>query len=197
MLGHVVRDLQPHGRPESAAGQLALQSLEQILVAVLDVHVGVPGDPEGVLLHDFHPGEQNRQKRRDEVLHRQEPGGVVLGPGGLEPDEPVDVVGHLDPGEALCAVARRTDRDGQVQAQAADEREGMSRIDRQRCQHREHLLGKIRRQFASLGVGEVRPAHDADSLLGQCRSNRVEEDLGVPDRQLPGALADEPQLLPG
>ena len=47
---HVVADLEPHGRAEAAAGELALERLQQVLVAVLlDLDVGVAGDAEGVV----------------------------------------------------------------------------------------------------------------------------------------------------
>ncbi len=74
VLGHVVGDLQAHRRAEPAPRQLPFQRLQQVLVAVLlDLEVGVAGDPERVVLDDLHAGEQHRQVRRDQVLQRQEP----------------------------------------------------------------------------------------------------------------------------
>ena len=55
----VVGDLEPDRRAEPAPGQLALQRLQQVLVAVLlDLEVGVAGDPEQVVLDDLHAREQ-------------------------------------------------------------------------------------------------------------------------------------------
>ena len=49
VLAHRVGDLEPHRRPEPAAGQLAFERLQQVLVAVLlDLEVGVAGDAERV-----------------------------------------------------------------------------------------------------------------------------------------------------
>jgi hypothetical protein len=144
VLRHVIGDLEAHRRAEPAAGELALQRLEQILVAVLDVHVGVAGDPEGMVLNDFHAGEQHRKQSRDQLLHRQEAHQVVVA-GALELDEPVDVVRDLDPREMLTAVLRGAHRDRQVQAQPADERERVGGVDGQRGQDREYLLVEIGR----------------------------------------------------
>ena len=58
-------DLQAYGRAEPAAHELALERLEQVLVAVLlHLEVGVAGDPEQVVLDDLHAGEQHRRWRR-------------------------------------------------------------------------------------------------------------------------------------
>jgi hypothetical protein len=73
------RHLEPHRRTEAAAGQLALQRLQQVLVAVLlDLDVGVAGHPEGVVPRDLQAGEQLLQVRADELLER-EVGGVPVG----------------------------------------------------------------------------------------------------------------------
>ncbi len=79
---HVVGDrgghLQPDRRAEPAPGQLALQRLEQVLVAVLvDLEVGVAGDPEQVALDHLHAGEQLPEVGGDQVLDRQEPGAAA------------------------------------------------------------------------------------------------------------------------
>ena len=107
VLGHVVGDLEPHRRAEPPAGQFALECLQQILVAVLlDLEVGVAGDPEGVVLDDLQAGEQHVQERRDQLFHRQEAESSRANRSRLDADEPVDVVGHLDPGEVLAARRR-------------------------------------------------------------------------------------------
>ena len=65
-------DLQAHRGAEPAAGQLALERLQQVLVAVLlDLDVGVAGDPEDVVRDDLEAREQLRQVGADELLERQ------------------------------------------------------------------------------------------------------------------------------
>ena len=67
-------DLQPHRRAEAAPGQLALQRLQQVLVAVVvHLELGVAGDPEQVVLDDLHAGEELAQVGGDQLLDRQEP----------------------------------------------------------------------------------------------------------------------------
>lgn len=105
MLGHVVGDLEAHRGAEPPARQFTFERLQQVFVAILlDFEVRVAGDPEGVVLDDLQTGEQHRQERRDQFLHRQEPHHLTGAAAHAEPDEPVDVVGHLDSGEVLSAV---------------------------------------------------------------------------------------------
>ena len=112
-----------------------------------------------------------------------------------ELDEAVDVVGHLDSGEVLPAVVGLLDGDRQVQAQPADERERVRRVDRERGQHREHLLVEVGRQPRALVVVEFAPRDDHDALVGQRGPHRVEEHVRVPVGDLLGALADAAQLF--
>ncbi len=173
--------------------------MQQVFVAVLfNLVVGVAGNAERVVLDDFHAGEKHRKEGRDQLLHWQVPDyrAVRRSPAALiEFDEAVDVVGHLDPGEVLCAVVGLPDRDRQVQAQPADERERVRRVDGERRQHGEDLLGEIGRQYVALGLIEIGPGDDVDALLGQRRAHRVEEHAGVPGGDPLRLLADAGQLL--
>ena len=73
-LGHVVGDFQADGGTEAAPRQFTFKRLQQIFVAVLfDLEVRVAGDAERVMLDDLQTGEQHRQERRDQFLHREEP----------------------------------------------------------------------------------------------------------------------------
>ncbi len=64
VLGHVVGDLEAHRRAESAPCQFTFQRLQQIFVAVfLDLHVGVAGDAEDVMLDDLHAGGNNTGRK--------------------------------------------------------------------------------------------------------------------------------------
>ena len=143
------------GEPNRLPGQFPLERLQQIFVAVLfDLEIRIAGDAERMVLDDLQAGEQHRQERRDQLLHRQEPQCAVA---AVQLDEAVDVVGHLDSGEVLAAVVGMLDGDRQIQAQPAHERERMRGIDGQRRQHREHLLVEVGRQPVPLGVVEFVP----------------------------------------
>ena len=196
VLGHVVGDFQPHRRAEPPPGQLALHRLQQVLVAILfDLHVGVAGDPERVMLDDLQAREQHRQEGGDQLLQGQEPDARRIALPAGELDEPVHVVGHLDSGEMLPAVVGLLHRDRQVQAQAADERERVGRVDGQWCQHREHLLVEVRRELVALGVIEF--AHVTMTMPSSASAGRTEsrKHLRVPERDLLGAFTDAAQLL--
>ena len=93
------------GEPNRRAGQLAFERLQQVLVAIfVDFHIGVAGDAERVVLGDLHPGEQHRQEGGDQLFHREEPHHALDACTAAELDEPIDIVGHFDPGEVLAAV---------------------------------------------------------------------------------------------
>ena len=147
------------------------------------------------MLDDVQAGEQHRQERRDQFLHREEPHDIGRAFAAGQLDEAVDVVGHLDSREVLPAVLGLPDGDGKVQAQPADEGEGVSRVDRQRCQHREHLLVEVRRQPCALVLVDFGPCDDHDALVGERGPHRVEEHVGVPAGDLLSALVDPAQLL--
>ena len=93
-------DLQPDGRAEPPAHELALHSGEQVLgVVLLDLDVLVAGHPEGVVLEHLHAREELGQVRGDDVLEGDEP---LLG----DRQEAREVRRHLDPGEVLGGCAR-------------------------------------------------------------------------------------------
>ncbi len=73
LLGDGGGHLQPDRRTEPAPGQLPFQGLQQILVpVVVDLELGVAGDPEQVVLDDLHTREQLAEMGRDQLLERQE-----------------------------------------------------------------------------------------------------------------------------
>ena len=73
VLGHVVGHLEAHRRSEPSTGQLPLERLQQILVAIfVDLEIGVAGYAECVVLNDFHARKQRRQEGRDQLFRRQE-----------------------------------------------------------------------------------------------------------------------------
>jgi hypothetical protein len=195
-VGH----LQPHRRAEPAPGQLPLQRLQQVLVPVLvDLDIGVAGDPEQVVLDHLHAREQQLQMRRDQLLQRQERGGPVVrvGVGAAGHDEPGHVVRHLHPGELLRPAAGVTDEHGQVQRQPADVRERVRRVDRQRGEDGEHLIAEVGAEAPLLAVVQRAPVHDPDALRGQRRLDIVDEAAGVLLHQLLGAGRDAAERVPG
>ncbi len=191
---HRLADLQAHRRSEPPPGELALQRLQQVLVAVLlDLDVGVAGDPEDVVGADLEPREQLRQVRADELLDRQ----VGRRLGAADRHEAADVVGHLDPGEVVDAGRRVLDDDGEVEREPADVRERVGRVDRQRREHREQLGAEPVVQRCLLRRGEVGPQRDVDALGRERGAHVGQEAVGVRGGELAGPPADDRQLLAG
>jgi hypothetical protein len=194
-VGDVGLDLQPDRWTEPAPGQLPLQGLQEVLVAVLlHLEVGVAGHPEKVVLDDLHAGEERAEVPGDEVLEREEP---VRPAARLDGDQPGHVVGHLDAGEQLRPAIRVADHDGEVERQPGDVRERVRGVDRQRGEHREDLVAEVVAQPVPLGGVEVRPTHDLDALGRQRGGDLLQEAVGVPAHELGGPLGDHLQLLPG
>ena len=186
----VVGDLEADRRAEPAAQQFLLQRLQEVLGVVLfHLHVLVAGDAEGVVLQDFHAGEELVQVDGDDFLDGHErtgpsgdaacTSGALGRPRPVDGDQPRQLGRHLDAGEELLVADRVADHDGQVQRQPRDVREGVRRVHRQRRQDGEDLLGEeLRRRCCSLVVQLV-PVHEVDVLVRQRRPDLLREDLGV------------------
>ena len=142
MVGDRVGDLQPDRRAEPAPGQLPLQRLQQVLVAVLvDLEVGVAGDPEQVVLDHLHAGEELAQVGGDQVLERQEPHRRGSSPVAPRTNRGT-LLGTLTRANSSGPPSRVAHDDGQVQRQPGDVRERVRRVDRERGEHREDLSRK-------------------------------------------------------
>ena len=89
------RHLHAHDRSEATLAQVGFDGLEEIVRVVGDLGVSVAGQPEERTLHDLHLGEESRQEVRQHGLERHEE------PTRADRDEPVEALGHLDPGKAL------------------------------------------------------------------------------------------------
>ena len=146
-------DLQPDRRAEPAPGQLPLQGLQQVLVAVLvDLELGVAGDPEQVVLDDLHAGEELPEVGGDQLLDRQEPdAGRRRRPAVAPRTKRGTLLGTLTRANSSGPPSGSRTDDGEVQRQAGDVREGVRRVDRQRGQHREDLLAEVGAQPLPLG----------------------------------------------
>ena len=71
----------------------------------------------------------------------------------------------------------------------------MRRVDRERGEHREDLVGEVAREPLVLGGGQLGPAGDLNAALGQRRTDPLGERGGVLLDQLLVALGDVGQLL--
>ena len=111
-------DLEPHRRAEPAAGELAFERLQQVLVAVVvDLEFGVAGHPEQVVLDDA--ACRRTAAPRCAAISSSSGRNRHACPGvAADEDKPRHVVGHLDAGEELRAAVRVAHHDGQVQAPA-------------------------------------------------------------------------------
>ena len=69
---HARADLQPHDLAEAPASELILDRGQEVVGFVVDLEVGVPGDPEEVVADDLHPWEERVQVVGDDVLQRHE-----------------------------------------------------------------------------------------------------------------------------
>ena len=177
-------DLEPHGRAEPAAHELALERLQQVLrVVLLDLDVLVAGDAEGVGLLDLHAREQGVQVRGDDVLERHEPGRADL-------DEPRQQRRHLHAGEQLGAGDRVAHDDGEVEGQAADVGEGVRGVHGERGEDREDLGVEEELDLRLLGRRELVPAEHLDALRLEVGQHHVAEQVGLLALQLVGALPD-------
>ncbi len=123
--------------------------------------------------------------------------------GGARPsarvdrDEPGQQRRDLDPGEVLLAGRRVDHDDREVEGQPGDVREGVSRVDRQRREHREDLLAEELVDALLLVGAELVEVHQGDALAGESRLDGVGEDPGMAGRQLVRPLGDALQHLPG
>ena len=187
-------DLEPHGRAELAAEQLALQGLEQVLgVVLLDLEVLVAGDPERVRTEHLHAGEQPLEVLGDHVLQRHEP--VTAALGVLQRHESAEALRHLHPREVLLAGPRVAHDHGEVERETGDVRERVGRVDGQRGQHREDALLEQLLAVLLLVRVEVVPAHQLDAVLAEGRHDVVAEHARVPGHQLGGGAPDQVQHL--
>ena len=187
-----VVDLESHGCPEPAPGQLALEGVQQVACLGVHLEVLVAGDAERGRLQHPHAGEDHVQVGRDHRLERDE--ARVLLVGG---DEARQQRGHLDPREVLVLGRVVADDDGQVERQARDVGERVSRVDGQRGQDGVDALREQRAHQGDLGRLQVLPRDDADAGLGQLRQERLGAQGRLPGDELLGIGRDAVESLLG
>ena len=101
-------------------------------------------------------------KRRPRLAAMTSSSGTKI-PGSGDTNRP-EQRRDLDAREVDQVRVRILDPDGQVERQVRDVGEGVTRVDRQRREHREDARAEHGLQHASLGLVELRPAQDANAL---------------------------------
>ncbi len=196
LAGHVGGQLEPDRRAEPAPQQLLLQGLEEVLgVVLLDLEVLVAGDPERVVLHDLHPGEEVVQVGGDELLerneaHRCERIDVAVDADRLHHDEPGQRLRHLDPSEVLLLRRGVAHDDGEVEREARDVGERVRRVDGERREHREDLPPEVLVEPVLLLLGQAFPVGERDALRLERRDELAAIHAGVAVHQLVRAHRD-------
>ena len=195
MVGDRGGHLQPHRRAEPAPGQLPLQGLQQVLVAVLvDLQLGVAGDPEQVALDA--PACRRRAGPRWAAMSSSTGRNRAPRLSFCTVTNRGTLLGTLTranssapPSGSRSATARFSDRLGDV-------RERVRRVDRQRGQHREDLLPEVGAQPLALRRRRARPSCTSSmpsaASFGQ---DLVGEAGGVPGDQVGGPLGDHLELV--
>ncbi|MGY4370128.1 hypothetical protein ACVW1A_006193 [Bradyrhizobium sp. LB1.3] len=136
-------------------------------------------------------GEQAVDEQRGGLLQRDQPDDLAV---SRQADEAVDLAGHADQRVHLLAVggARELERDGE--AEARNEREGVGRVDRERCQQRKHVAEEVVLDPGSLRLGDLLALDQNDALVGQ-RAAQVAPDRLLVGGQLRDGPVDKRELL--
>ena len=186
---HRALDLEPDGRPEAAAAELLLDGEQQVVrLVLLDLEVGVAGDPEEVVLLDLHAREQRVEVGLDDLVDEHE----VRRP---DLEQARQDLRHLDPREAALARLRVAQPDRDRQAQRRDVRERVARIDRERREDREDLVEEALAERVVV-LRDRRVLDQLDALRGE-RPADVHEDRRVVGDELEHALARGRELFLG
>ncbi len=147
-LEHLFADpslhLDAHGPTEASAPQFHLDRSQQVVgLFVFQGQVDVAGDPEHCVLLNDHADEQTVQLRGDQLFGEYE----------ADPVRKAEQAGkdrrHLDPGKPSFSGIGIADHRRQAEGEVGDVRKRVSRIDSERCEHREDSLLE--------DVDEVRP----------------------------------------
>jgi hypothetical protein len=163
-------DLEPDDATEPAARQLRLDRLQEIApLVLLDLEVGVSGDPEHVMLDDLHPGEQLTEVEGDDLLQRHE----TLAVGHHH--EAGQDRGDLDAGEPGLSRVAVPHENRQIEREVRDVRERVGRVHRQRGDDREHPGTELLVEIDAVVFVEGVVVAEPDSRLGHQRCDLVEE----------------------
>ncbi len=105
-------------------------------------------------------------------------------------DEALQDRGHLDARKLTRLGLRVEQQHRNIERQPRDVGEGMGRIDGKRCEHRIDALGEQFVHLLALGVVELIPTHQFNSLGGELRQDLGAEDLGLFGHEFVGAGQD-------
>ena len=180
--------LDPHHLGEPAVPDLLLDQAEQVfgLVAVVDLQIGVAGDPERCTSPRIStPG--NSASRLAPITCSSGTKWFGLGSGTHRGR----IFGHLHPGEALLAVGA-AQHHGEREAEVRDVGEGMAGIDRERRQDREDVGVEVRVDVLAVGAarGRRRRCMDREPVLGQRREHVVHQARGGAGRTSSRTIAE-------
>ena len=146
----------------ATAPKLGLDGGEQVFgIAVHIVEIAVARDPERVVRDDVHAWKECLQVQSDHVLERHEPRFL------RQRDEAGQDRRHLHAREALLPALRIAHGDREVERQVRDVWERVSRVDRERGEHREDLLPEDGVELAQLLLAHLIGADDADARFGK------------------------------
>ena len=165
-----------------------MASKEVVRLVLLDLEVGVAGDPEEVVLLDLHPREERVEVGLDDLVEQDEPRRFDL-------DQARQDLRHLDPGEATFPGLRVAQTDRDRKAQRRDVREGMTRVDRERRQDREDLVEEAPPERLMV-LGDSRVVDQLDALRGE-RTAHGEIDRGMFGNELQDSCPRRRELLVG
>ncbi len=172
-------------------GSSRLDSGGELVVGLLflEGQVGVAADPERVVGHDHHAGEEVGEVLGDDLLEWH----VAL--AVREDDEAGEQVGHLHPGEAPDPRVGIADEHAEVEREVRDVGERMAGIDGQRRQHRVHVALEDVDQMGPVVVTEGRPVDQLHAGLGQAGCDLHQEHAVEVPEELQDPLADRHELL--
>ena len=189
---HAGLDLEPDHAASATPLQRRLEQAHQVFGLLLDLEIAVADDAEHALALDRIARKQPARVKHDHLFERDEALGPRLGEIG-QANEALDVAGKADQAvqDPLCL--RAHEPQGDRQAQVRDERERMSRIDRERRQHGKDVLEEVILEPAHLSLREIRGVNQDDAFKKKIISQRAPaglligrklRDLGCNLRQL-------------
>ncbi len=174
----------------AAPAELGLDRREEVFGLALDeVEVGIPGDPEGVGVDDLHAREERLHVEGDQLLEGEE--AAVIGKRG----EAGQQRRHLKAGEVLDPAKRVADDHREVEREVRDVGKGMGRVDRKRGQDREDVLVELRRHVLALRLAQRIGGADPDPGHIQAGGELIVEDAHLPIGERLDPAADSAQLL--
>ena len=190
--GHVRVRLQPDHRAAPAAFQRRLEQADQVFRLFLDFEIAVADDAEQALRLDRKAGKQLLDMGDDHRLQQHQPRAAS---GRLrQADEAVDLGRHAHQRLHPRARAAVREVERERQAEIGNEGEGMSRVDRQRRQHREDMQEEMVVEPEPFGLAELRRL-DEDDVLRLEFVLEMAPAAQLLQRQFADPGADQRQLL--